>query len=110
MSQQRYLADFDTRDLNMEYHDVVIIGSGIAGVYTALEIPEKYDIAILTKETLNISNSVLAQGGIAVSLDKKDSPELHLKDTLYAGAGLCNEETVRVLVKEGTFPRKRSCA
>lgn len=109
MSQQRYLADFDTRDLNMEYHDVVIIGSGIAGVYTALEIPEKYDIAILTKETLNISNSVLAQGGIAVSLDKKDSPELHLKDTLYAGAGLCNEETVRVLVNEAALNIDRLC-
>ncbi len=109
MSRHRYLADFDTKDLNMEYHDVVIIGSGIAGVYTALEIPEKYDIAILTKETLNISNSVLAQGGIAVSLDKKDSPELHLKDTLYAGAGLCNEDTVRVLVNEAALNIDRLC-
>lgn len=100
MNTLRYLADFDTKDLPKEYHDVIIIGSGIAGVYTALEIPEKYDITILTKETLDISNSVLAQGGIAVSLDKKDSPELHMKDTLYAGAGLCNEETVKVLVEE----------
>jgi len=100
LSKYRYLIDFDTKDIPKEYHDVVIIGSGIAGVYTALEIPEKYDITILTKETLDISNSVLAQGGIAVSLDKKDSPELHMKDTLYAGAGLCNEEAVRVLVEE----------
>ena len=100
MNAQRYLADFDTRDIQKEYHDIIIIGSGIAGVYTALEISQKYDITILTKETLDISNSVLAQGGIAVSLDKEDSPELHLKDTLYAGAGLCNEETVRVLVNE----------
>ena len=100
MSRQRFLADFDTKELIKEYHDIIIIGSGIAGVYTSLEISEKYDIAILTKETLDISNSVLAQGGIAVSLDKKDSPELHLKDTLYAGAGLCDEDTVRVLVNE----------
>lgn len=100
MSKYRYLIDFDTKDLKKEYHDVIIIGSGIAGVYTALETSQEYDIAILTKETLDISNSVLAQGGIAVSLDKKDSPELHLKDTLYAGAGLCNEETVWVLVNE----------
>ena len=100
MSKYRYLIDFDTKDIPKEYHDIVIIGSGIAGVYTALETSQEYDVAILTKETLDISNSVLAQGGIAVSLDKKDSPELHLKDTLYAGAGLCNEETVRVLVNE----------
>lgn len=109
MNTQRYLADFDTKDLEKEYHDVVIIGSGIAGVYTALEISEKYDIAILTKETLDISNSVLAQGGIAVSLDKKDSPELHMKDTLYAGAGLCDEETVRVLVNEAAQNIDRLC-
>jgi L-aspartate oxidase len=96
----RYLLDFNSDKLETEYHDVLIIGSGIAGVYTALEIPEKYDVAILTKETIDISNSVLAQGGIAVSLDKEDSPELHFKDTLYAGAGLCDEEAVWVLVNE----------
>lgn len=109
MRNYRYLADFDTKDLQKEYHDVIIIGSGIAGVYTALEIPDKYDIAILTKETLDISNSVLAQGGIAVSLDKNDSPELHLKDTLYAGAGLCDEDTVRVLVNEAALNIGRLC-
>lgn len=109
MNKLRYLADFDTRDLQKEYHDIIIIGSGIAGVYTALEVSEKYDITILTKETLDISNSVLAQGGIAVSLDKKDSPELHLKDTLYAGAGLCDEEVVRVLVNEAADNIDRLC-
>ncbi|MEG6614679.1 L-aspartate oxidase [Pseudoclostridium thermosuccinogenes] len=96
----RYIADFNSDEIEKEYHDVLVIGSGIAGVYTALEIPEEYDIAILTKETIEISNSVLAQGGIAVSLDKEDSPELHFKDTLYAGAGLCDEESVWVLVNE----------
>jgi L-aspartate oxidase len=109
LKKHRYLADFDTREIIKEYHDVVIIGSGIAGVYTALEIPAKFGIAILTKETLDISNSVLAQGGIAVSLDKKDSPELHLKDTLYAGAGLCDEDTVRVLVNEAAENIDRLC-
>lgn len=96
----RYLVNFDTNNIETEYHDVLIIGSGIAGVYTALEIAPEYDIAILTKETIDISNSVLAQGGIAVSLDKEDSPELHFKDTLYAGAGLCDDESVWVLVNE----------
>ena len=101
--------DFDTKDLQKEYHDVIIIGSGIAGVYTALEIPQKYDVAILTKETLDISNSVLAQGGIAVSLDKKDSPKLHYKDTLYAGAGLCDEKAVWELVNRAAENIDRLC-
>lgn len=100
LDNYRYLMDFDTDKIRKEYYDVIIIGSGIAGVYTALELPDKYKIVILTKETIDISNSVLAQGGIAVSLDKEDSPELHFKDTLYAGAGLCDENSVWVLVNE----------
>ena len=100
MSIDRYLIDFDINNIEIQYHDVIIIGSGIAGVYTALEIPSNYDIVILTKDTIEISNSVLAQGGIAVSLDKDDSPQLHFEDTIAAGAGLCNEESVRVLVNE----------
>jgi L-aspartate oxidase len=109
LSDYRYLIDFNTRNIEAEYYDVIIIGSGIAGVYTALELPEKYKTIILTKETLEISNSVLAQGGIAVSLDKGDSPELHFKDTLYAGAGLCNEESVWVLVSEAAKNIERLC-
>lgn len=96
----RYLISFNTKDIPVERYDAVIIGSGIAGVYTALQIDKRVKVAVITKETLNISNSVLAQGGIAVSLDKDDSPEYHFKDTLYAGAGLCNEETVWALVSE----------
>lgn len=96
----RYLVNFNINDLPVEHYDVVIIGSGIAGVYTALQIDKKINVAVITKETLDISNSELAQGGIAVSLDKDDSPEYHFKDTIYAGAGLCNEETVWALVSE----------
>ncbi len=100
MNSYRYLIDFDAADMEKEYHDVVIIGSGIAGAYTALEISDELDVLIITKEKMEMSNSVLAQGGIAVSLDKGDSPELHFKDTLYAGAGLCDEKSVWVLVNE----------
>lgn len=96
----RYLVNFNTEEIPQEHYDVIIIGSGIAGVYTALQIDKNVKVAVITKETLDISNSVLAQGGIAVSLDKDDSPEIHLKDTIYAGAGLCNEETVWALVSE----------
>ncbi len=109
MDDIRYLVDFDASKLEKEFHDVLIIGSGIAGVYTALEIPEKYGVAILTKESINISNSVLAQGGIAVSLDKEDSPELHFRDTTFAGAGLCDEDSVWVLVKEAQKNINRLC-
>lgn len=92
------------------YKDVIIIGSGIAGVYTALEIPGNYQIGIITKETLDISNSVLAQGGIAVSLDEQnDSPQLHFKDTLFAGAGLCDDKSVWVLVEEAADNIRKLC-
>jgi L-aspartate oxidase len=100
LKNYRYLIDFDMMNMDCEYHDVVIIGSGIAGVYTSLKISEVYDINIFTKETIDISNSVLAQGGIAVPLDKEDSPGLHFKDTIYAGAGLCDEDAVWTLVNE----------
>lgn len=96
----RYLVSFDTKNLPCEFYDVVIIGSGIAGVYTALSIPRQAKVLIITKETIEINNSVLAQGGIAVSLDQHDSPALHFKDTIYAGAGLCNETSVKALVNE----------
>ncbi len=88
------------RPVTVERHDAVVVGSGVAGVYTVLNAPEALDIVVVTKETLDISNSSLAQGGIAVSLGRDDSPELHLQDTLYAGAGLCDEDVVRVLVNE----------
>ncbi len=98
-------SDFEVID-----KDVIIIGSGIAGVYTALEIPKNYQVGIITKETLDISNSVLAQGGIAVSLDEKnDSPALHFKDTLFAGAGLCDQKSVWVLVEEAAENIKKLC-
>lgn len=97
---ERYLASFDIKNIKKEYYDVVIIGSGIAGVYAALQMDKRINVAVVTKENIDISNSVLAQGGIAVSLDSSDSPECHFKDTVYAGAGLCNEETVWALVSE----------
>ena len=96
----RYLIDFDTDNLPSEFYDVVIIGSGIAGVYTALSTPRNAKVLIITKESIEINNSVLAQGGIAVSLDQNDSPNLHFKDTLFAGAALCDETAVSALVTE----------
>lgn len=81
--------------------DFLIIGSGIAGLYTALKLSTIGKVIILTKEQLEDSNTQFAQGGIAAVLDKGDSWELHMKDTLKAGAGLCNRKAVEVLVTEG---------
>lgn len=109
MLEDRYLLEFDTDTMYGEYYDVIIIGSGIAGVYTALELDRNYKVAILTKDTIDSSNSVLAQGGIAVSLGKEDSPDSHFQDTLYAGAGLCDPQSVRVLVDEAVSNIERVC-
>jgi L-aspartate oxidase len=81
--------------------DVVIIGGGIAGLSVALRLPMHMHVALLTKGQLGESNTRYAQGGVAVALGTDDSPELHFQDTLVAGAGLCDEEAVRVLVEQG---------
>jgi len=86
--------------------DVVIVGAGLAGLYTALHIDKKYKCCILTKEGLDISNSWLAQGGIAAAIAVDDNPGLHLEDTLIAGAGLCDKRAVEILVDEGPMDIK----
>lgn len=80
--------------------DVAIIGGGIAGLSVALRLPEHTRVALFTKGQLGESNTRYAQGGLAVALGADDGPELHLHDTLAAGAGLCDEEAVRVLVEQ----------
>lgn len=81
--------------------DVVIIGAGIAGLYTALHIDPRYSCCILTKEQVDVSSSWLAQGGIAAAISMDDRPVFHLEDTMVAGAGLCEDKAVQVLVSEG---------
>lgn len=81
--------------------DVVIVGAGLAGLYTALHIDKRYSCCILSKEGVDTSNSWLAQGGIAAAIAVDDNPSLHLEDTLIAGAGLCDRKAVEVLVDEG---------
>ena len=79
----------------------LVIGSGIAGLRTALEIAEKEKVTIITKSEMIEANTKYAQGGIAVVYSEDDKFELHIEDTIYAGAGLCEREPVEVLVKEG---------
>ncbi len=81
--------------------DVLIIGSGAAGLATALGLSEHARVAVLSKDALDAGSTNWAQGGIAAVLDEADDIEAHIADTLIAGAGLCHEDTVRYVVEEG---------
>ncbi len=82
-------------------HDVLIIGSGAAGLSLALRLPSDIHIAVIAKRNLNEGSTLYAQGGISAVLDKQDSVASHVADTLAAGAGLCDEKTVRLVVENG---------
>lgn len=82
-------------------YDVLIIGSGASGLSLALNLPDQLKIAILSKEELTEGSTFYAQGGISAVLDKSDSFESHIADTIDAGAGLCDENIVRYVVEKG---------
>lgn len=98
---RRYIYSGSTAGLEQTSVDVLIVGSGIAGLYAALHIAERKKVAIVTKVDFEKSNSWLAQGGIAAVIDPKDQFSSHIEDTLKAGAGLCDVEAVETLVREG---------
>ena len=83
------------------YADVVVVGSGVAGLTAALEARVAGRVLLVTKALLDAGSTRWAQGGIAAALGPGDTPEQHLHDTLTAGVGLCDEAAVRVLVTEG---------
>lgn len=85
----------------MKSYDYIIIGSGIAGLYSALLSQKQGNVLLLTKGSLDECNTKYAQGGIAAAISRNDSPDLHFQDTIVAGAGLSDLETVRILVQEG---------
>jgi L-aspartate oxidase len=84
----------------MKEYDYIVVGSGIAGLYLALLAQEAGSVLILTKGSIDECNTKYAQGGIAAAISKLDSPELHYKDTLAAGAGLCDPQAVKILTEE----------
>lgn len=98
---RRYLYMGDWNKLKKQYCDVVIVGSGLAGLYVALNIDKSLSCIILSKGDKDQCSSYLAQGGIAAAVSEDDRTELHYHDTLYAGAFLCNKEAVKILVNEG---------
>lgn len=81
--------------------DYLILGSGVSGLYAALQLAEHGDVLVVTKEKASDSNTAYAQGGVASVLANTDSFEKHIADTLEAGAGLCNPAAVEALVREG---------
>jgi L-aspartate oxidase len=84
-----------------DHIDFIVVGSGVAGLRAAVALATVGRVAVLTKDQLTESNTEYAQGGIAVVLSDDDKIELHVQDTLTAGAGLCDEEAVNVLIEEG---------
>jgi len=84
----------------MDRYDYIIIGSGIAGLYTALMAKDQGSVLVITKGSIEDCNTRHAQGGIAAAIGKDDSKELHFRDTVAAGGGLCDTEAVRILTGE----------
>jgi L-aspartate oxidase len=81
--------------------DIIVVGSGLAGLTAAYHASKKGSVALITKSQLDTSNSYYAQGGIAGAISSDDSPGLHAHDTLVAGRGLCEQDAVNILVTEG---------
>jgi len=83
------------------FHDYIVVGSGLAGLTFSLKISEFGSVALITKDALEESATKYAQGGIASVMADDDSFDLHVSDTLEAGRGLCKEDVVRCIVREG---------
>jgi L-aspartate oxidase len=101
MVTRPYVASRSGEALHRRTFDVLVLGGGIAGLTAAIGAARRWRVGLLTKSTFDDTTTFLAQGGIAAALGPSDSPELHFEDTVRAGAGLCNEEAVHILVNEG---------
>lgn len=85
----------------MHQFDYIIVGSGLAGLYSSYRASRYGKVALVTKSGIRESNSYFAQGGIAAVTDEEDTPKFHFEDTIVAGRGLCNYDAVNILVNEG---------
>ncbi len=97
----RYLIGFSTTKLKSSYYDVVIVGSGIAGLSAALEVGKSQKTLLITKGNFTESSSYDAQGGVAVALSPTDSFKKHAADTIKVGDGLSDEKVVEIVAREG---------
>jgi L-aspartate oxidase len=98
---RRYLVQFSSHNVPQVFTDVLVIGSGIAGLRAALEASEHGRVVLVTKAEMKDGSTAAAQGGIAVVLGEGDTVEGHVRDTLEAGQQLCDEPVVRMVVEEG---------
>jgi L-aspartate oxidase len=102
LTERRYLISFKAARLPQQFTDVLVIGGGVAGLRSAIAAAEKgADVLVLTKDTIDQSNTWYAQGGIAAVLQPTDSLDSHIQDTLVCGVGLCDERAVRIVIEEG---------
>jgi L-aspartate oxidase len=97
---RRALFPVDPARVPCEELDVLVVGSGIAGLTVATSLPRGLRVAVTTKGSLRDGSTWYAQGGVAASLGADDTPKLHLEDTLAAGSGLCDDGAVRILVDD----------
>ncbi len=97
---RRYLVPFDPKRVPHLYTDVLIIGGGIAGIRAALAVDRSLRTVVITKDSLQQSNSAYAQGGIAGVLDPLDDFSNHVADTMAAGKGLCHQDIVELVIRE----------
>src|SRR6476659_328179 len=102
LTQRRYLIPFKAARLPQQFTDVLVIGGGVAGLRAAIAAADAgADVELLTKDTVEQSNTWYAQGGIAAVLQPLDSVDAHIRDTEIVGVGLCDERAVRITVEEG---------
>ena len=105
LTQRRYLLPFKATRLPQQFVDVLVVGGGVAGLRAALAASSAgADVLLLTKDTIDQSNTWYAQGGIAAVLQPLDSVQSHVDDTETVGCGLCDSEAVRIVINEG--PRR----
>jgi len=100
LSVPRYLVPFHPKRIPHHFVDVLVIGGGIAGLRAAMEIDPRLALLVITKDTMEQSNSAYAQGGIAGVVDPEDRFEDHVTDTMVAGANLCDREVVEMVIRE----------
>jgi L-aspartate oxidase len=98
---RRYLVNVDSISAHQLFTDCLVIGSGVAGLRAALEAAERRGVIVVCKGYAEDSNTFKAQGGIASVLDKADTFESHIADTLKTGCGICDEEVVDLVVRQG---------
>ncbi len=98
---KKYLISFDSHTASHVFTDVLVIGSGVAGLSAAIQAATHGSVLVVTKDKVDENNTAYAQGGIAVVLSERDTLLKHIKDTLDAGQELCDKTAVKTIISEG---------